>query len=258
MLKLCVLASGSNGNAIVIYTQSTSILLDAGISAKRICDGLASIGLDARKLDGIFITHTHSDHISGLRVFLNRTNAPIYTTKASGEELSALVDRAASRLRFIYPDEPCCIGDLKICAFRSSHDTSGSVGFSVSSQGRKCAVITDLGVVTDTVRSGVFGAQMALVEANHDIDWLRSGPYSQQLQARVSGASGHLSNEACGAFCCELAEHGAEQFLLGHLSGQNNAPEHALRVVQNILRHHGHLQSVHVVPRGTICGPYEV
>lgn len=258
-MELCTLASGSSGNAALVYHQRTSVLFDAGISAKRICDGVHQLGLDIKNLDGICITHAHSDHISGLRVLLKRTQAKILTTAQTAAVLQRQVDGAAERIEVIHPQEAFTLGELTIQAFSTPHDAPGSVGFSVYSDHRKCSIVTDLGFVTEEVRQSILGSHVAVVETNHDVDRVINGPYPYPLKQRILGDGGHLSNEAGGALCCELAEHGAKTLVLAHLSQENNTPEQARAVVCSMLAQRGlnHV-SVIVAPRSTCCDPIEV
>ncbi len=259
MLELCTQASGASGNAVLGLTESAVLLIDAGISAKRFCEGLRRRSIDPAALDGICITHAHADHISGLRVLLKRTGAPVYATQGTADALASQVDGAAERLHIIYPGEPFSVGGLTVQAFSTPHDAPGSVGYTVADAHRKCCVVTDLGFVTNEVRSSVYGSQLAVVEANHDVDWLMSGPYPPYLKRRILGDGGHLSNEASGALCCELAQHGTEKLVLAHLSQENNTPERARSVVCSMLSRQGlaHV-SVTVAPRTTSCDPIEV
>lgn len=259
MLELCTLASGSSGNAVLVFNETTSLLIDAGISAKRICDGLRQLGLEPAQLDAICITHSHSDHISGLRVLLKRVTCPVYATEATGAVIARQVEGAAERLHTLQPQEPVCFGSLKVQAFSTPHDAPGSVGYTVSDGERKCSVVTDLGFVTEEVRQSIYGSQLALVEANHDVDWLKSGAYPPYLKRRILGDGGHLSNEDSGELCCELAEHGTQKLVLAHLSHENNTPERARSVVCGMLSRRGFDQvSVTVAPRQTCCQPIEV
>lgn len=259
MLELCTLASGSSGNAVLVFSDTTSLLIDAGISAKRICDGLKGLGMSPGDLDAICVTHAHSDHISGLRVLLKRVTASIHTTRDTARAIAAQVEGAAGRIHIIHPMEPFSVGDLTVQAFSTPHDAPGSVGYTVTDGVRKCCVVTDLGFVTEEVRQGIFGSQLALVEANHDVDWLMSGPYPYYLKQRILGDGGHLSNEASGALCCELVEHGTEKLVLAHLSQENNTPERAKSVVCSMLSRQGldHVP-VTVAPRSVCCAPIEV
>ena len=250
MLELCTLASGSSGNAVLIYNETTSLLVDAGISAKRICDGLRQLGFGPERLGAICITHAHSDHISGLRVLLKRTACSVYATEAAAQGMARQVDGVSERLHIIHPQEPFSLGPLVVQAFSTPHDAPGSVGYTISDGVRKCSIVTDLGYVTEEVRQSVYGSQLALVEANHDVDWLQSGPYPPYLKRRILGDGGHLSNEASGELCCDLAEHGTEKLILAHLSQENNTPERARNVVCGMLARKGFDQvAVTVAPR---------
>lgn len=258
MLELCTLASGSSGNAVLVYTETTKLLIDAGISCKRLCEGLKNLNLSPADLDGICITHSHSDHIGGLRVFLKRTGAPIYTTALTAQAMDC-IEGIAGRIHTIFPLEPFMLGDLTVQAFSTPHDASGSVGYTVTHNARKCCIVTDLGYVTEEVRQNVFGSHLALVEANHDVEWLMSGPYPYYLKQRILGDHGHLSNEASAQLCCELVRHGTEKLILAHLSQENNTPERARNVVCTTLTHHGmgHIP-VTVAPCSTCGIPVEV
>lgn len=259
MLELCTIASGSSGNAVLVYNHDTVVLIDAGVSAKRICDGMKSLGFDPMQLSGICVTHAHSDHISGLRVFLKRTAAQVYTSSETAGLLCKQVDGIDGRIVTVDPLCPFSLGDLEITPFPTPHDAPGSSGFSVTDGVRKCSVVTDLGFVTEDVRHCILGSQLALVEANHDPEWLLDGPYPYYLKQRILGDSGHLSNEDSGELCCELAATGTSKLVLAHLSKENNTPERAHSVVCGMLSRRGfdHV-SVTVAPRDRLGAPIEV
>ena len=259
MFSLCTLASGSTGNATLIFNPTSSLLVDAGISAKRITDSLAQVGLAPSELDGICITHAHSDHIAGLRVLMKKARVPLYMTQATAEELVRQLPGLEPAIHVIYNEETTHIGDFFVKNFATPHDIAGSVGYTISDGVRKCALVTDLGYATETVQRNILGAHLALVEANHDVDWLKSGPYPPYLKKRILSDKGHLSNEDSGELCCLLAEHGTEKLILGHLSPENNTPAHALSTVQSILRGRGleHV-SVTVAAQKTCSPPIEV
>ncbi len=258
-MNLCTLASGSSGNATLIRTKDTSILVDAGISAKRITEDLAMAGQFPSDLSAICITHSHKDHTSGLRVFLKRSLCPIYTTQQTALAICAQIPEAEGRIRLISRSDHFQINKLQIISFATSHDAPGSVGFSFSDGERKCSIVTDLGEVTDEVRESIAGSHLALVEANHEPEWVKSGPYPAYLKARILGNQGHLSNTACAMLCCELAEHGTEKLILGHLSKENNTPERAFSTVKNALTREGFDPiSVFVAPRQECGLPVEV
>jgi phosphoribosyl 1,2-cyclic phosphodiesterase len=254
-LKLCTLASGSSGNAIFVTSGDTSILIDAGISAKRISTGLTQIGYSAKQLDAICITHSHSDHISGLRVFLKQCTCPVYATRMTADVICEKVPDAESRIRLIDSASRFQVGEINITSFSTPHDAPGSVGFSFTDGTRKCSIVTDLGYVTDEVKGNILGSHLALVEANHDPEWVRTGPYPYPLKERVLGDHGHLSNESCGALCCDLVRSGAQTLILGHLSKENNHPSLAKKTVCAALSQAGFENVTVVVADRQECGP---
>ncbi len=242
----------------MVYNDSTLVLIDAGVSSKRICDAMKSLGFAPTDLNGICITHSHSDHISGLRVLLKRTHAKVYTCPATAETLCS-IDGTAGRIVPISPLVPFSLGNLELIPFPTPHDAPGSAGFTISDGVRKCSVVTDLGFVTEDVRQCVLGSQLALVEANHDPEWVKDGPYPYHLKQRILGDGGHLSNADSGELCCELAANGASKLILAHLSQENNTPELAHRVVTGMLMRRGFGDiSVTVAPYDRPGSPIEV
>ena len=259
MLELCTLASGSGGNAVLVYSKTTSLLIDAGISAKRICDSLKELNMTPQDLDGICITHSHSDHVCGLRVLSKRTQADIYATDQTLDAILPNLESNSRCLHRIHPMECFQVGDLTVQSFATSHDAPGSVGYVITNGSRKCCIVTDLGFVSEDVRGCILGCQTAVVEANHDVDWLMSGPYPYYLKQRILGNRGHLSNEDSARLCCELAQSGTQHLILAHLSQENNTPERARSVVRDTLCRQGfdHV-TVTVAPRSVCSDPIEV
>lgn len=225
------MASGSSGNCLLLSADGTHILIDAGISARRIGQGLKELGLTPGELDGILVTHEHSDHISGLATLLKHEAVPVYATAATGRQIAYRIAWAEEHLHTVEPGKGFSIGALDLTAFSTPHDAADSVGYAVEHQGRKAAVCTDLGRVTEEVLDAVSGAELALLETNYDPDWLRSGPYPMYLKARILGDRGHLSNEDGGYLARTLAERGTRQLVLAHLSKENNTPARALNTV---------------------------
>lgn len=262
ILKLCTLASGSSGNCLLISAGGTHILIDAGISARRIGQGLKEFGLSPAELDGILVTHEHSDHISGLATLLKHEAVPVYATAATGRQIAYRIAWAEEHLHTILPGSGFSIGALDVTAFSTPHDAADSVGYTVVHHDRKAAVVTDLGRVTEEVLGAVSGAQLALLETNYDPDWLRSGPYPMQLKARILGDYGHLSNEDGAHLARTLAEHGTRQLVLAHLSKENNTPARALDTVCACLTCAGILPqedvTVDVAPRDRLGRVYQL
>lgn len=234
-MNLCSIASGSSGNCIYIGSQDTNILMDVGISAKRIEQGLSSIGVDPTKLDGILITHEHSDHVSGLGVMARRYHIPIYAT---AETINAIfriksVGRIAEELfQIIEPDVSFNIKDIEVNPFAISHDASNPVCYTFVHDGHKVGVATDLGKYDDYIVSNLSGCEALLLEANHDIHMLQVGSYPYVLKRRILGDRGHLSNDNSGRLICELFHDNLKHIILGHLSKENNYPELAYETVK--------------------------
>jgi len=236
LLKLTTLASGSGGNAALVSCAGTHILLDAGISGRRITTALKSLDLSGNQLAGVLITHEHTDHIAGLAALTKNFSFPIYTSLGTARQLSYRIPFLEERLHPIQPGESFSLGELDCGSFPTSHDASQSMGFTVSDGVHTLALATDLGYVNDPVLQAVRGAEILLAETNHDEDWVRSGPYPYQLKKRILGDQGHLSNEAGAELILQAVRSGTKTVILAHLSAQNNTPQHALSVVQARLR----------------------
>lgn len=235
MLKIATLASGSSGNCAVISDGTTHILIDAGISAKRIAAGLRDLGVDPASLAAVFITHEHSDHIAGLRVLAKKLSAPIHATAPTCGRLCGWCNDLENLLVPHGAGAGVEVGSLWVESFPTPHDAAGSVGYAVTGGGARLAVCTDLGHVTPEVRQAAEGCGLLVCEANHDVGLLKTGPYPYYLKKRILGDYGHLSNEAGGALALYAAEHGARRVILGHLSQQNNTPQTAYSSVARIL-----------------------
>ena len=229
------LASGSSGNALLLSCGESYILLDAGISCRRITAALRELGLELGSLTAILITHTHADHISGLQTLLKRCAAPVFTTERAARELSWRLPGAETRLDALDFGIPQSIGEFAVTAFPTSHDAPGSCGFRLDAAGGAVGVLTDTGYVTDETADILEGVDLAVLEANHDIETLRSGPYPYYLRARIESVRGHLSNDECSAKLLELIQEGCKKFALCHLSQENNTPALALQTVFNTL-----------------------
>ncbi len=229
MAKVFTLFSSSKGNCTYIGDASGGLLVDAGASYKRICEKLCEKNIPITKISAVLITHEHSDHIKGLKTLLKKTGVPVIASRDTvyALEFHKIIDDSTER---IYIDEldGYKTGQLSVSRFPTSHDCIGSSGYTVTlSDGRRVAVCTDLGIVTDSVRDAISGAELALVEANHDPVMLRLGPYPPELKIRVGGEKGHLSNAVCSELIAFLYKSGTRRFILGHLSENNNTPEKA-------------------------------
>ena len=239
MLELCTLASGSSGNCLLVTDGRTHLLVDAGISARRICKSLKELGVDPKELSGVLITHEHTDHISGLATLTKQLRLPVYASRGTGRQLCYRIAFLEELLRPFQAGDGFSVGDVDVESFPTPHDTAESVGYALSAGGRKAAVVTDLGYVTEAVSRGIRGADLLVAEANHDVEWLQSGPYPYFLKARILGDRGHLSNEAGAELACAAVEDGARAVILAHLSSENNTPARAYEIVRAALERRG-------------------
>lgn len=235
-MRVCSIASGSSGNCIYVGTETTHILVDAGISCKRIREGVNQLDIDLSDLDGIFITHEHSDHIAGLKVLAKNYGIPIYSTPGTlnGIMHSKCVqgDMDESLLVPINADEKFVIKDITMHPLRVSHDANEPVAYRVYHGNKKLGIITDLGTYSDYTVASLQGMNMLYMEANHDVNMLQVGPYPYYLKQRILGNRGHLSNEAAGRMLCSLLHDKMEAVVLAHLSKENNMPELAYESVR--------------------------
>lgn len=227
MLKIAILASASTGNCAVASDGTTHILLDAGLSARRISAGLRTLGLTPAGLSAVLVTHAHSDHVAGLRVLVRQSGIPVFATPSTCEEWyrRCPCDEVRARFSTRPAGSGFAVGSVQVQSFPTSHDAAGSVGYVLSGGGTRLALCTDLGRITDEVRRAVAGCETVVCEANHDIEMLKNGPYPYVLKARIRGGKGHLSNEEGAELAACAAEHGAETVVLAHLSRTNNTPE---------------------------------
>ncbi|MBQ3552686.1 MAG: MBL fold metallo-hydrolase [Clostridia bacterium] len=236
-MKLCPLFSGSSGNSTYLECGKKSFLIDAGMPAKHIENALALAGSDMSKISGILITHEHIDHVRGVGVLARRYRTPIYANEATFKALpSAVGNIPESCLRYIASDCDFFIGDARIQPFRTPHDATESVGYTIFHGGAQASVLTDIGHVTDRLLSSLYGSRLVLIESNHDVDMLRAGPYPYELKRRILGNNGHLSNKACGQALVRLYKSGVRMAILGHLSAENNHEQLAYETVREILR----------------------
>lgn len=235
MLELCSIASGSSGNCICVGSDEHHVLIDAGISGKRIEEGLNSIDLTSREMEGILITHEHIDHIAGLGVMARRYGIPMYATAGTIEAIrcvSSVGKIDEGLFHVIQPEEAFAIGDLEFVPLRVSHDAADPVAYRFSCGGRRFAVVTDLGTYDDGIVSKLQGLDAILLESNHDINMLETGIYPYPLKQRILGDRGHLSNERSGQLLCELLHDNFGAVMLGHLSKENNYEELAYEAVR--------------------------
>ena len=234
-MELCSIASGSSGNCIFIGGEHTRLLVDAGISKKRIVDGLEGADISTGDLDGILITHEHADHICGLGVLSRALHLPIYATRGTIRGIRAMgslgeIDQEL--FHEISADVDFAVGDLTVHPFHISHDANDPVAYRVTDGTRTAAVATDMGTYDAYTVENLQGVNGMVLESNHDIRMLEAGPYPYPLKQRVAGVYGHLSNEWSGRLLSEILHDDIKQVFLGHLSAQNNIAELAYETVK--------------------------
>jgi len=234
-MRLCSIASGSSGNCIYVGDDRTHILVDTGISKKRIEEGLSLLGVKGDDITGILITHEHVDHIQGLGVFSRKYEVPVYATKGTIEGIKKchnLGKMPEGLLHEIRTDEEFLLGDITVRPFSISHDANEPSGYRMYNDTKAVAVATDLGKYDDYIVSNLQNLNAVVLEANHDIHMLEVGPYPYPLKRRVMGDKGHLSNELSGRLLCDILHDDLEHVILGHLSKENNYEELAYETVK--------------------------
>lgn len=235
MIKFCNLYSGSSGNSTYIESSSTRLLVDAGVSCQKISKALDELGSSLNSIDGILISHEHSDHIKGLEVISKKFGVPIYATKKTWAAMQNL--KVADELkRFFVPEEDFMIGDIKVLAFSIPHDATEPCGFSLFNETKKITIATDIGHLDEELIKKMYASDILLIESNYDRDTLLCGPYPYMLKKRIQSDVGHLSNEMTGKAVKELYENGVSNIILGHLSKENNFPELAYQTTLNELQ----------------------
>ena len=236
MSRICPLFSGSTGNSTYIGTKDGGILIDTGASAKGIKAALENCGSDFCDIKIIAVTHSHDDHIKGLKTVLNKTKASVFTRKSTAEALinKGLVDKDTKII--LADEEEYVLGDTCIRSFPTSHDAQGSCGFNVLlPDGKKFSLCTDTGIITKEISETLLGSDAVLIESNHDIELLKKGPYPPFLKVRIMSDTGHISNAVCAGEVLKLFKNGTTRFILGHLSMNNNTPLLAQSTSESVL-----------------------
>ena len=251
------LFSGSSGNALYVERDGMGVLVDAGLPGKKIAEEMNKAGAQIDRLGAILVTHEHLDHIAGVGVLMRKYKVPVYATEPTWQAMEGKIGRISGDLvRCIEPGCPFSLGGLEVRPFSIPHDAAGPVGYSFVSGGKKLAIATDVGCIEEEWMQAVEGADMLLLESNHDVDMLRAGRYPYELKMRILGNRGHLSNDDAGHAAVRLCGRGVKQILLGHLSGENNFPELAWESVAMHLRQAGVDIPLGVASRGGLSGRY--
>ncbi len=234
-MRICSIASGSSGNCIYVGSDNTHVIIDAGISGKRIEEGLNKLGLSTSELDAILITHEHSDHIASIGVLSRRYGIPMYATDGTikgimQQKYIGAVDE--SLFTTIKAADDFCIEDLCIRPIEVSHDANEPVAYRIEHNDSAVGVCTDLGTYSEEIIKGFSGVDALFIEANHDVRMLQVGKYPYPLKQRILSDKGHLSNENCGRLLCKLLHDDMKAVMLAHLSAENNLAELAYEAVR--------------------------
>ncbi|HSB08469.1 MAG TPA: MBL fold metallo-hydrolase [Blastocatellia bacterium] len=241
-MRLIVLGSGSSGNVLYIESGATSVLVDLGLSAKETARRMGESGLDPTRLSAVVITHEHTDHVKGLRVFSSTAEVPVYMSQATRAECKFPDDGENIPWgETIASSEPFQVGSLDFYPFTVPHDGADTFAFTVSSAGVKVGVVTDLGYITQLVAERLRGSNLVLIESNHDRDMLKVGPYPWSVKQRIGSNVGHLSNDETARWIRHDFDGTAEYLVLAHLSRHCNHPELARLSALQALDYHGSL-----------------
>ena len=237
MLNFCSLYSGSSGNSLFVQSDTTKILVDIGVSAKKITLALESINIQPSDLDGILITHEHSDHVQGLSVFVRKYNIPIYIDKKTFNAIKDLYKKGIDEniINFITINKTFLLNDLKIHPFSIPHDAINPCAYTITKGNKKISIATDIGTMTESILKNLEKSCFVLLESNYDPNVLKCANYPYSLKTRIAGPTGHLSNENAGKTLSHLVDCGLTHAMLGHLSKDSNFPELAYTTVMNEL-----------------------
>ncbi len=235
MCRLTPLFSGSSGNCTLIECAGTSLLVDAGVSCKKIENSLQGIGKSMHDIAGILITHEHNDHIMSVGSLSRKYKIPVYASYGTWEAMCNTIGKVHA-IRAIKPATAFSVGNIEIGAFLLPHDAAEPVGYNFFAEDKKLTIATDLGEMNEAVFLSLTGSDSILLEANYDKDMLENGKYPYVLKNRIAGKKGHLSNAEAATVAARLVCLGTKQIILGHLSRENNKPELAYDVVQNELK----------------------
>ncbi len=253
-MKVCVLSSGSGGNSTFISSSGSSLIIDAGISCKRILERLRSASCDPGGIGGILVTHDHSDHISGAGTLSRKLKVPVYIHEENWRSCRERFNKC--EVHFIKGN--FFVGDFFVEPFPVSHDGTLNYGFCVHSEEKKITHLTDTGTVTSVIRQRITGSHIMILESNHDPEMLIKGPYPWYLKQRIAGNLGHLSNKDACKLISESGMTGLKHLILAHLSKENNDPVLAYDLMEETRESSGMDFRICVAPQDTALEPVEI
>ena len=232
MFNFCSLYSGSSGNSLFIETKNTKLLVDAGVSSKKIETALNDINVDPKSLDGILITHEHIDHVQGLGTLSKKFDLPVFVNQETLDAMPKQRDKISDKnIKTFKVSDKFEIGDLKIKPFSIPHDAANPCGFNIFKDNKKISIATDIGHMTNPILKSLEESLFIMLEANYDPEILRCSSYPFTLKSRIAGPIGHLPNEMAGKTISHLLKYGLKNAMLGHLSKESNFPELAYQTV---------------------------
>lgn len=232
-----MLASGSSGNAFYIETDQTRLLVDAGLSGKQMDRLFNEVAVDPTKIDGILVTHEHTDHVKGLGILARKYDLPIYANEKTWHAMERGIGKIRPDQKFHFDANSVkTFADIDVESFSVSHDAVDPMFFAFHHNNKKVALVTDLGYVSDKIKQTIQGANAFIFEANHDVSMLQMGSYPWSVKRRILGDSGHVSNEDCGLALSEVITDATERIYLAHLSKDNNMKELARMSVDQVLQ----------------------
>lgn len=232
MLNFCSLYSGSSGNCLFVETEQTKILVDAGVSLKKIEQALESINTTASNLDAVIVTHEHVDHIQSVGNISKKFDIPVFATSQTFDAMPKQTEKISDKnKKSIFIDEKFSIGDIQILPFSIPHDAANPCGYTLFSDNKKISIATDIGHMNNDILKHIDGSEFILLEANYDTEVLKYTKYPYKLKSRIAGPTGHLSNKVAGQTINYLIKSGLKNAILGHLSKESNFPELAYQTV---------------------------
>lgn len=256
MFNFCSLYSGSSGNSLLVETENTKLLIDAGVSSKKIETALTNLSIDPASINGILITHEHTDHVQGLGTFAKKFDLPVYVNQKTLDAMPKQKEKIAEKnIKNIKIEEKFEIGDLQIKPFSIPHDAANPCGFNIFKDNKKISIATDIGHMTKSIVDNLEGSEFILLESNYDTEVLRCCAYPYILKSRIASDTGHLSNTMAGKTISYLLKNGKlSTAMLGHLSKESNFPELAYQtVVDEIISNNSAINNMNISVASRDC-----